>query len=230
MQGKPAAAEFRGGPEGGEVYLRAVQVDLAGPAGRLEGIYEEAEAPGFACVVCHPHPLHGGTMHNHATYRIAKAVRARGGASLRFNFRGAGRSAGRHDAGRGEVDDARAALAWLAGRRPGLPLLAAGFSFGAMVALRAGCDAPGVRGVLAAGMASRVLELAFVRECPKPVAGVQAERDEHASLDEVRRLLSGGAGPRRLGVVAGATHLFTEDLAALQREAEGAVAWLLEEA
>jgi alpha/beta superfamily hydrolase len=206
-----------------------VQVELAGPAGRLEALYEASEAPRFCAIVCHPHPLFGGTMHNHATYRIAKAVRAIGGASLRFNFRGVGLSAGTHDAGRGEADDARAAFAYLARRHPDLPRLACGFSFGAWMALEAGCPDPAVAGVLCAGLALSLREIAThaARTCAKPVAVVQAERDEFGPPAEVERTLAGAAAPRRLAVVNGATHLFTEDLPALEREASAALAWLL---
>jgi alpha/beta superfamily hydrolase len=205
-----------------------VQVDLKGPAGRLEALYEAPADARFAAVVCHPHPLHGGTMHTHAAYRIAKAVRAEGGASLRFNFRGVGRSAGTHDAGRGEVDDARAALAWLGARHPDLPRYACGFSFGAWMALEAGCADAAVRGVLCAGLALSLREIATVavQRCEKPVAVVQAERDTLGPPDEVSAALAGAAGPRRLAVVKGATHLFTEDLAGLEREAAVALAWL----
>src|SRR5919206_3392138 len=125
-------------------------MQLSGPAGRLEALYERPERPLFAAVVCHPHPLFGGTMHNHATYRLAKAVRAHGGASLRFNFRGVGLSSGEHDGGRGEVDDARAALAFVAERHPDVPRLACGFSFGAWMALEAGCPDASVPGVVCA--------------------------------------------------------------------------------
>jgi alpha/beta superfamily hydrolase len=207
-----------------------VQVDLTGPAGRLEGLYEEPAGARFMAVVCHPHPLFGGTLHNHATYRLAKAVRESGGGSLRFNFRGVGRSQGAHSQGRGEVDDVRAALAWLAARRPDLPRYACGFSFGAWMALTAGCADPEVRGVLAAGFAPRSFDLGLVRHCSKPVAVVQAANDEFGPLDQVRLLLSGSGHPRRLAVVPNTTHLFGEDLPALQREAVAALAWLQESA
>ncbi len=205
-----------------------MQIDLRGPAGRLDGLYEAPAHPRFAALVCHPHPLFGGTMHNHATYRLARAVRAHGGAVLRFNFRGVGLSAGRHDGGRGEVDDARAGLAWLAGRYPGLPRYACGFSFGAWMALEAGCPDPAVRGVLCAGLALTLREVATdaARACPKPLAVVQAEHDQFGSPEEVGRALANAAGPRWLISVPGATHLFGEDLPAFEREAAAAVAWL----
>jgi alpha/beta superfamily hydrolase len=206
-----------------------VQVQLAGPAGRLEALYEAPAHARFAAFVCHPHPLFGGTMHSHATYRLAKAVRAHGGASLRFNFRGVGLSSGEHDGGRGEVDDARAALAFVAERHPDVPRLACGFSFGAWMALEAGCPDAGVRAVLCAGLALSLREVATqaARTCPKPLAIVQAERDEFGLPADVERALAGSAAPRRLAVVPAATHLFTEDLPALEREASEALAWLL---
>ena len=209
------------------------QVQLTGPAGRLEALWEEPAGPArFAAVVCHPHPLFGGTMHNHATYRLAKAVRSRSGVSLRFNFRGVGLSAGAHDRGQGEQDDVRAALSLLARERPALPLLACGFSFGSWMALEVSCSAAEVRGVLAAGLALTLREVAVrsAAACPKPVAVVQGEKDEFGTPPEVEAALEGSAGPRRLAVLPGATHLCAEDLPGLEREAGLAIDWLLEQA
>ncbi|HEX9049951.1 MAG TPA: alpha/beta family hydrolase [Anaeromyxobacter sp.] len=214
-----------------------MQLDLQGPAGRLEAILEEGAAgaaPSFAALVCHPHPRYGGTMHNHATYRLAKAVRAKGGAALRFNYRGVGRSAGSFGGGDGEAEDAAAALAWLARERAGLPLLACGFSFGAWMAILAGGADPRVLGLLVAGLALRAPDLARFRESgrardlEKPLAIVQAEHDEFGTPAEVAAALAGSRGPRRLVAVPGATHLFTDELPALQREADAALGWLLE--
>ena len=210
-----------------------MQIDLRGPAGRLEGLLDDREGASFAAVVCHPHPRFGGTMHNHATYRIAKAVEGRGGAALRFNFRGVGRSAGAWDGGTGEASDAAAALDWLARERPGVPLLACGFSFGAWMALLAGGFDGRVGGLLLAGFALRGADLgpfrdaARVREVAKPVAVVQARADAFGTPAEVEGAIAGSAGPRRLAVVEGATHLFEEDLPALRGEAEAAIDWLL---
>jgi uncharacterized protein len=210
-----------------------VFVDIQGPVGRLEALYEEAPDPRFAAIVCHPHPRFGGTMHNHATYRLAKAARASGGVTLRLNYRAVGRSAGAWDGGVGEADDAAAALRWLTERVPELPRYACGFSFGAWMATLAGAGDPGVRGFLLAGLALRAPDLvplrdaARVRDVDRPVAIVQASGDAFASPDEVREAIAGSRGPRRVTVVEGATHLFTEDLDGLQREAEAAFAWLL---
>jgi alpha/beta superfamily hydrolase len=208
-----------------------VRTDLQGAAGRIEAILDEpAPPPRFAALVLHPHPLFGGTMHSHAAYRLARAARTRGGVALRFNFRGVGLSDGAHAGGDGETDDARLALGWLGGRHPALPLFSSGFSFGAWIAARAGCDAPRVRGLLLAGVASRTFAMGFLRDCEKPVAAVQAEADAYGEVEDVRRLLDGPPARRRLAVVPGATHLFAEDLDALEREAAAAYDWLLEAA
>ncbi|MGC4000522.1 MAG: alpha/beta hydrolase [Anaeromyxobacter sp.] len=214
-----------------------VQVDLTGPAGRIEALLEGPEDARFLALVCHPHPRFGGTMHNHATYRLAKAVRAAGGRSLRFNYRGVGRSAGAYDGGRGEADDARAALEALEATHPGAPLLVCGFSFGAWMAVKAGSARPGVAGLLLAGLALRsadadldaARDAADVRAVRRPLAVVQAERDEFGTPAEVAAALAGSAGPRRLTPLPGATHLCGEDLPGLQREAEASIAWLLEQ-
>jgi len=212
-----------------------VQVDLQGPSGRLEALLDETPGATFAALVCHPHPKFGGTMHNHATYRLAKAVRALGGLPLRFNYRGVGRSAGAYDAGVGEAEDARAAMGWLALERPELPRVACGFSFGAWMAAIAGGEDPGVRALVIAGLALRspdlelVRDVERVREVRQPLALVQAERDEYGLPAEVEAAFAGSRGPRRVSIVRGATHLFTEDLAGLQREAEAALRWALAE-
>src|ERR1700722_12343681 len=115
---------------------------IEGPAGRLESLLEEPEArdPIAACLVCHPHPLFGGTMHNKVVYRMARGLRRAGSAVLRFNFRGVNLSEGEHDNGPGEVEDARAGLAFLRERYPDLAYSLAGFSFGSRIALRLGCE------------------------------------------------------------------------------------------
>src|SRR6266536_1476573 len=116
---------------------RLKTIKFSGPAGALEGVWKEPSgSPAGSAVFAHPHPLHGGTLHNKVVFRAARALAAGGLGTLRFNFRGVGASEGRHDLGRGEVEDFRAALSE-AQRRGGLPIVAGGFSFGAAVALRA---------------------------------------------------------------------------------------------
>lgn len=228
----------RGTPRAGErirgsrrCIKRRLRTDLHGAAGRIEAILDEPALPArFAALVLHPHPLFGGTMHSHATYRLARAARTTGGVALRFNFRGVGLSDGAHGAGEGETDDARLALGWLGGRHPSLPVFSSGFSFGAWIAARAGCDEPRVGGLLLAGLASRSFAMGFLPGCGKPVAAVQAEADEYGDVEAVRRLMDGPRARRRLAVVPGTTHLFSEDLDALEREAAAAFGWLLEAA
>jgi len=208
-----------------------LQLDLRGPAGRIEALLEEVVEARFAALVCHPHPRFGGTMHNHATYRLARAVRAAGGTTLRFNYRGVGRSAGRYAGGVGEADDARVALSRLRELAPGLPIVASGFSFGAWIAVELAGE-PGVWGLVLAGLALRTAELGTLRQPERvravaaPLAVVQAEGDQFGSPEEVREALAGSVGPRRLSTVARATHLFSEDLAGLEREAGAALAWV----
>src|SRR5580692_6857436 len=114
---------------------------LSGPAGRLEALLEEPDemAPREAALVCHPHPQHGGTMHNKVVYRIARGLRRAGAVVLRFNYRGVNLSEGAYDHGEGELEDARAALTLLRERYPDLPVTLAGFSFGSRIALQLAC-------------------------------------------------------------------------------------------
>lgn len=120
--------------------VAAEKATLAGPAGDIEAVFEwpgAAAAPAAVMVVCHPHPLHGGTMTNKVVTTLARTAHGLGAATLRFNFRGVGASAGTHDDGRGEVDDALAAISAARQRWPDAPLWLGGFSFGGVVALRA---------------------------------------------------------------------------------------------
>src|SRR5258705_1833236 len=121
---------------------------LDGPAGRLEALLN-AGAPdaSYAAVVCHPHPLYGGTLHNKVVFHAMKALNSFGFPVLRFNFRGTGLSQGEHDHGQGEVDDIRVALDWI-DREFHLPLIFAGFSFAAAVGLRVACPDDRVKAVI----------------------------------------------------------------------------------
>jgi alpha/beta superfamily hydrolase len=202
-------------------------VDVPAPHGRLEALLWTVEAPGAAAVVCHPHPQQGGTMHNHVTYRIGDAFRKAGVAALRFNFRGVGRSTGTYDGGRGEVDDARAALDFLADLYPGAALVLAGFSFGAHVALRLAAADRRVTRALAAGVPLDAFDFDAVRALTLPRAFIHGERDELTSLDRVRRFVAELPPPTRLFVVPGSDHLATGVLPAFERTAADAVAWLM---
>src|ERR1700734_2205793 len=126
---------------------------IDGPAGKLEALLEEPEDrdPSNAVLVCHPHPQHGGTMHNKVVYRIARALRRAGAVVLRFNYRGVNLSEGQYDNGMGETEDAPSGLALVRSRYPALPFSMAGFSFGSRIILKLGCETPGVSRLIAVG-------------------------------------------------------------------------------
>jgi alpha/beta superfamily hydrolase len=199
---------------------------LDGPAGRLEAILwtpSSAARPPLAAVVCHPHPLFGGTMHNKVVYNTAKALDALGIPVLRFNFRGAGLSAGEHDRGRGEKEDVRAVLDFLATEFPGVPVLLAGFSFGASVGLRVGCEHRRVSHLIGLGIPVNNTDFSFLRECAKPKLFVHGSNDEFGAIEKVRALIPSIPGENHLVVVEGVDHFFASKL----RELDAAITnWL----
>jgi alpha/beta superfamily hydrolase len=194
----------------------------------LEALFWRVESPRAAAIVCHPHPLFGGTMHNHVAYRIADALRANGVSALRFNFRGVGRLTGVHDEGRKEVDDAQAALDYLAREQPHVPLWVAGFSFGARVALKLATEDARVSQSLAVGLATNLFDYSFVSQLTKPKAFIQAEHDEYAELDKVRALIDSLAPPKKLWVLPQSGHLCTGRLDDFRALALEAASWLLQ--
>jgi uncharacterized protein len=188
---------------------------LEGPAGRLEAILWKPSSSGrppLAGVVCHPHPLFGGTMHNKVVYQTAKSLDALGIPVLRFNFRGAGLSAGVHDRGQGEKDDVRAALDFLAAEVPGVPLLLAGFSFGAWVGMRVGCEDPSVAYLIGLGIPVNSTDFSFLRQCAKPKLFVHGSKDEHGAIKKVKGLIPAVPGENQLVVVEGVDHFFAGKL------------------
>jgi len=202
-------------------------LDIPAPHGRLEALRLQPEQPIAAALVCHPHPQYGGTMHNHVTYRLAQAFKNGGVAALRFNFRGVGRSTGAYDEGRGELEDAKAAFAFLSEHFRGLPLYAAGFSFGCRVALQLASQEPAVKAVLAVGLAVRLFDFEFAKRVRQPKAVIQSERDEYGSLDEVNALVAQMSPPKKLFIVPGADHLCTGQLKSVERVAAEAASWIL---
>jgi uncharacterized protein len=188
---------------------------LEGPAGRLEAILwtpSRADSPLLAAVVCHPHPLFGGTMHNKVVYNAAKTLDALGIPVLRFNFRGAGLSAGEHDKGRGEQGDVQAALDYLAAQFPGIPLLLAGFSFGSVVGLRVGCRDTRVRELIGIGIPVNSSDFSFLAECPKPKLFVHGANDQFGERTKVEEVIASLQGEKRLVVVENADHFFAGHL------------------
>src|SRR5271163_2959938 len=187
---------------------------LDGPAGRLEAILwsPTAGAPAMAAVLCHPHPLFGGTMHNKVVYQAAKSLGGLRIAALRFNFRGTGLSEGAHDRGRGEVEDVRAALDFLAAEFPEAQLLLAGFSFGSWVGLRAGCADARVARLIGLGIPVNNCDFLFLADCAKPKLFVHGENDEHGAIAKVREVVASLSGDNSLVVVPNADHFFTGKL------------------
>jgi uncharacterized protein len=191
---------------------------LDGPAGRLEALLNAgAENATHAALVCHPHPLFGGTLHNKVVFHTMKALNSFGFPVLRFNFRGTGLSQGEHDNGIGEVDDVRTALDWL-DREFHLPLILAGFSFGAAVGLRAAHDDDRVRALIGVGTpvvpvaeadeTPRVYAFDFLRDCTKPKLFVSGGRDRFGPRDRLEGMVASLPEPKKLVIVEGADHFF----------------------
>ena len=203
---------------------------LPGPAGPLEALLNEGvpEAT-HAAVVCHPHPLYGGTLHNKAVFHAMKALNALGLPVLRFNFRGAGLSAGEHDHGNGEVDDVRAALDWL-DQEVHLPLIFAGFSFGAAVGLRPSCPDSRVQALIALGLPispvdDRSYDYDFLKTCTEPKLFVSGSRDQFAAKAKLEALVAELPDPKKLVIIEAADHFFEGRLRELRETIE---AWVPE--
>jgi uncharacterized protein len=197
--------------------LQTIEIPVA--HGMLEGLLRlpdattasaSASGPRMAAVVCHPLPTGGGTMHNKVVFRVAQALGELGMPVLRFNFRGAGRSTGTFDGGRGEKDDVRAALDELARRYPDLPLCLAGFSFGAKVGLPIGCADRRVRQLVGLGVPVAALRMDALAGCTKPKLIVQGAHDEHGPLPELEEWFARLPEPKALAVIPEADHFFTQ--------------------
>jgi uncharacterized protein len=194
---------------------------LEGPAGRLEAILNAGrEGATHAALICHPHPLYGGTVHNKVVYNAMKALHGFGFPCLRFNFRGAGLSEGRHDHGNGEVDDVRAALDWL-DQEFHLPIIFCGFSFGAATGLRAVCPDPRVVATISLGtpveVDDRLYRYAFLKDCHKPKLFISGSRDEFGPRAQLEELYATIPEPKKTVWVEGAEHFFQGKLDQMQQ-------------
>jgi len=188
---------------------------LPGPAGRLETLLNAGSArPSHSAIVCHPHPLFGGSMHNKVVFHAMKALNGFGFPVLRFNFRGVGQSAGIHDEGRGEVDDVRSALDWLK-REFSLPIIFAGFSFGAATGLRAACPDPEVPAIISLGTPlnadGRLYQYSHLSSCTKPKLFLSGQNDQYANRGGLELMMSELPEPKRLVLVPG-DHFFAGHL------------------
>ena len=200
-----------------EPVSRLLPVEITGPAGRIEGLLQEVEGaePALAALVCHPHPLYGGTLHNKVTHRVASTLHARGAAVLRFNFRGVGKSEGVHDRGRGELHDSLAVLDWLRRRYPGARVWVAGFSFGSWVATRVAAAESAVEQLIMVAPGVHTQTFEEMRTCPVPKLVIQGTADTVCKPENLERAYPTWAGPKRLEWVEGAGHFFDRQLADL---------------
>jgi uncharacterized protein len=211
-------------------------VNLAGPAGRLEAVLNQGSPDAaFAALVCHPHPKGGGSMHNKVVYHAMKVLNdpAWGFALpvLRFNFRGTGLSQGTHD-GKLESDDVLAAMDWLENEY-NLPLVVAGFSFGSAMALKACCGGQkkraSVRALIALGLPTeaegRKYTYKFLADCTIPKLFLSGDHDQYAPAAQLAHIVDSATEPKRLLLIPGADHFFTNQLQPMQQALCG---WLKE--
>jgi alpha/beta superfamily hydrolase len=198
---------------------------LNGPAGQLEALLNAGSPEAsHAALVCHPHPGYGGTLHNKVVFHAMKALNNLGLPVLRFNFRGAGLSHGEHDQGSGEQDDVRIALDWL-DQEFHLPMVFAGFSFGAAVGLRVACPDPRVATVVGLGtpvspIENRSYDYDFLQGCTKPKLFVSGSRDQFASKVKLEALVASLPEPKKLVIIEAADHFFEGRLREMREAVE----------
>ena len=195
-------------------------VDLYSSAGRLEALYRELQDPHGVAVVCHPHPLGGGTLHNKVVFRAARGLENANVATLRFNFRGTGLSGGKHDEGEGEQDDVTAAIEWVKRKHPGLKLFVGGFSFGAWVSSRVACELPEVHALFLIGTPVNKYDFGYLRHCERPMLFVHGTQDEHGDAAKLEKLVQNIRDAQTV-FVTGADHFFTKQLEALEETMRG---------
>jgi len=199
-------------------------VDLFSSAGRLEALYRELQDPAGVAVICHPHPLGGGTLHNKVVFRAARGLESANVATLRFNFRGAGASAGVHDEGEGEQEDVVAAIDWIVKYHPGKKLIVGGFSFGAWVASRVACEMPNVDALFLIGTPVNRYDFGYLRHCEKPMLFLHGTQDEFGDVSKLEKLIPTVRNAESV-IVTGADHFFTKQLDAVEETMRG---WAVE--
>jgi len=187
---------------------------IPGRSVRLEAVLR---GPGHepvrgAAVLCHPHPVHGGTMENRVIFRASKAAVRAGFAALRFNFRGVGASTGSFDKGEGEKDDVTAAIDWMGSKYPELPMVLIGFSFGAWVGLQVGCRDLRVQALVGLGLPLTHYDFDFLIDNPKPTLLIMGTRDEFCPREKMERLERRLPPASRLHWIDGAEHFFAREL------------------
>ena len=175
----------------------------------LEGLYAApTPASQIGAVVCHPHPLHGGEMHNNIVTALIHAFQQAGMATLRFNFRGVGRSSGSHDQGNGEVEDVKAAVTYLLSRQSVATVIVAGYSFGSMVGLRAGVADDRVHKLIGVALPMGFGDPSFLLPSSKPKLLISGDNDNYCPLPALNEFFAKLVEPKTLVTVNGADHFF----------------------
>ena len=175
----------------------------------LEGLYAApTQAPHIGVVVCHPHPLYGGEMNNNIVTALIQAFQQAGIATLRFNFRGVGRSGGSHDQGNGEVEDVKAAVTYLLSRQSVSTVVVAGYSFGSMVGLRAGAADDRVHKLIGVALPMGFGDPSFLLPSAKPKLLISGDNDNYCPLPTLNEFFAKLVQPKTLVTIAGADHFF----------------------
>jgi alpha/beta superfamily hydrolase len=208
------------------MVTRLKHLTFAGPAGTIEAALHERDGRPheLTAVVCHPHPMYGGTLHNKVVHRVASTLHEMGAEVLRFNFRGVGRSDGEHDEGTGELEDARAAVQWMRARYRGARLWLAGFSFGSWVAARLAASDPAVERLIMVAPPVTRSGFEVLRHCAVPKLVVQGRADTLCPPADLEREFPRWAEPKTLVWVPEATHFFDRQLASLGAAIQEALA------
>ncbi len=199
--------------------MNEIQVSFRSGDLTLEGMIANPGGGAAAAVVCHPHPMYGGSMHNNVVDAVVVAMCEAGYATLRFNFRGVGSSEGEHDGGPGEVDDAVAAMAYLLAQ-PGVRkegAVMAGYSFGAMVAVSAGYERAEIARIVAVALPLAMADARIPDGASKPVLLVSGDHDSYSPVAGLQALVVKIGDSARLEIVAGTDHFFGGGEAELSR-------------
>lgn len=201
------------------VSNQVLHVNVPTPQGHLEGILkpeEEGAMPYYVAVVCHPHPLYGGTMHNKVVFKVAQVLQALNIPALRFNFRGIGHSTGTYDEGRGEMDDVRSSLEFLSRRYPGVPAIIAGFSFGSYVGMRVAATDDRAQAMIGLGVPARWFDGDTLQGCHKQKLLIHGTQDELAPYEQTVEWFEQIPAPKSMIAVPGADHFFQGRLEEVQ--------------
>ncbi|HYB58045.1 MAG TPA: alpha/beta hydrolase [Alphaproteobacteria bacterium] len=197
------------------------EVIFNGPDGRIEGRYHHSKMPNAPiALLLHPHPQHGGTMNNKIIYNLFQAFVRRGFSTLRFNFRGVGRSQGSFDRGEGELSDAASALDWLQTFNPNAASCwIAGFSFGAWIGMQLLMRRPEIAGFISIAPPANIYDFSFLAPCPASGMIIQGDSDEVVPIEAVNKLVDKLSQQRGIKidyrVIRGANHFFNDQLEAV---------------